>query len=183
LSFGDNESEDEQMNDPLNLAVRRKTEGFGSNSNSTLEGETKLEKNYGSATMSEVPINLEKLLEHFPGVSERGLKKIIRQHGIGSRIGNKLFFFQSDVQKLMKATQCSQPIDEAASGTVAALSPESESAEVLKQAIERSRSNTPTKSKRASSRKACSVKKQRPPSPRPAEDTSTIVRFPAAATK
>jgi hypothetical protein len=46
-----------------------------------------------------------------------------------------------------------------------------------------SRSNTPTKSRRGSSKKACSVRKQLPPSPRPADDTSTIVQFPAAATK
>jgi hypothetical protein len=83
----------------------------------------------------------------------------------------------------MKATQCSKSFGEPECGTVEALSPESEFAEVLRLAIERSQSNTATKSKRNSSKKASSANKQQQPLQPPADDTSRIVQFPMVGTK
>jgi hypothetical protein len=98
--------------------------------------------------MSEPPITFEKLLEHFPGVSDRGLKELAKRHNLGSRVGKKLFFYPSDIRDLMDATKQCPSKSSGAKGSPksTALTAEAEYEKALALVTQRKRNGSSSKS-------------------------------------
>jgi hypothetical protein len=122
------------------------------------------------------PLTFDQFREAFPNVSTRSLKRLVAKHGIGSRICGKLFFYRSDVEKLMKATAChSKSFSGAESGTFEEPCLEDASEKVLRLIHERTLSTLRTGSKQGSVKKAFTGKRPKRRSQMQSTCTSKII--------
>ena len=110
------------------------------------------------------PLTVDDVLKLLPGVSRRKLLDLVKKIGCASKIGNKYFFEETDVQALLQETRLCRSKGVKASRRFTALTAEAEYEKALALVMQKKRKGSSSKSNPGSIEPKSSAKPASPPS-------------------